>query len=298
MALINKDFWFSFNLPLAGYPAAGKVSDYKIFSEPLPDGTAVLVYGKYDLIFCYQKEDPKPKPAQETEVITRTFCLNIPLVDFEDLEPLTKNAAVKADLAPPVLIRIRPVKPTNLRLFDLIRGTLLGKTWVEVLVEGKIIAEVVPQKAGPADQMVFIEAAGEKISAKKQPSDYQQKELDLETGAFRAVRESGSGVIDLEKLAELVMKIIRQREGEKASESKPSPSTPATAAPLPAAAGPARAAASLDVSTATRTTASTVTTGSSPAGTTLTHLSQIPSRPGLSQTFVQPSPPLRPPGKG
>ena len=263
----------------------------------MPDGTAILVYGKYDLTFCYQKEDPKHQPAHEAEVVTRTFCLKIPLVDFEDLEPLTKNAAVKADFDPPVLIRIRPVKPTSLGLFDLIRGTLLGKTWVEVLVEGKIIAEVVPQKADPADQVVFIEAAGEKISAKKEPSDYQQKGLDLETGAFKNAREGSTGVIDAEKLAELVMKIIHQREGEKASEPKPPPSTPAKAAPPPAA-GPARAAASLDVPAATMTMAGTGTTGPSLAGTAVTHLSQIPSRPGLSQTFVQPNPPPRPPGKG
>ncbi|MFZ5631768.1 MAG: hypothetical protein ACOY40_02890 [Bacillota bacterium] len=257
LAGVKKDFWSFLTVPLAGWPAACKIANINLFSELTSEKT-VLVFGTYDLVFCYQKGIGRNGPVYDSAVVTRTFTESISLIGSGISGTLSGTVEVRAKFSRPLRIHIRPGRLTNLKMGDFIKSLLFRRACVEIQVESEIAAE--------------ITLVGETVQ-KADPAALSDSPPEGAVAA-REVR-----IHDPEELADLVAKILRQREEKRSG---------------------LRGAVHQE-----RERAVSRPGGGDPGGVKMPRpdlekmdLGQIPSRPGLSRTFVQNAPPSRPPGPG
>lgn len=257
LAGVKKDFWSSLTVPLAGWPVACKIANINLFSE-LTSEKAVLVFGTYDIVFCYQKGVSRNGPVYDSAVVTRTFTESISLIGSGISGNLSGTVEVRAKFSRSLRVHTRPGRLTNLKMGDFIKSLLFRRACVEIQVESEIAAE--------------ITLVGETV----------QKALPAALSGStpeRAVAAREGKIHDPEELADLVAKILRQRE-EKRSD--------------------------LRVADHQRSQRA----GSWPGGAysggvkmprpdlEKMDLGQISSRPGMFKTFVQNAPPTKPPGPG
>lgn len=201
---IKKDMLSIFYISLPGYPIACKINNVSLLSELLFNKT-ILAFGKYDLVFCLKKNEFEPDPAYDTAIVTRTFCETIQLARLP--AALRGATEVQACFGQPLHVRIRIGKPLKLNLWDFLKSLITGKTWVEAQVEGQIAAD---------------------ITAAREPFDLELEFADslLQNGVSTTAEQDNmaehqkEAVVDLQTLADQVLKIISQREGEKAAKDE------------------------------------------------------------------------------
>jgi len=112
---------------------------------------------------------------------------------------------IQAAFGQPLHVRIKLGKPLNLKPWERLKSLLLRKTWVEVVIEGRITAE---------------------IARNHRNTDLEIEEFQSHTRACITVEQDDMAIqqkeaaIDLEALAEQVQKIISRRQEEKASKDE------------------------------------------------------------------------------
>jgi len=203
---INKTFRSSFNMILANHPVAARIANTVLFGELLTDG-AVLVFGDYDLVLCYQEDGSED--VYHTEVINRVFAETIPLKRSVS-SSYAQALPVQVYVSSPLQARIRAVKPSKFKFWDLVKSMIYDLTWVEVQVEGKITVEVaLPQEAVPA----------RRLDAQSQDGDSCEQGDSLpEDKETEAVKKDEEITISLDALADLALQIIQRHEAESAQE--------------------------------------------------------------------------------
>ncbi|WP_027357570.1 hypothetical protein [Desulfofundulus thermocisternus] len=281
----KKEFWDSFIVPLAHYPVACRVTNVTLFGELLPDNT-ILVFGRYEFLFCHYKEENQFTPGYHAAVMPRTFCERIQPVGSWAAGALPGDVELQVSFSRPLRVHTRPGKPARLNLGDFWKSIFSYPAWVEVQVDGEITAEIalVPKSLPDLPRTVVSRLAGAEKNEGKEPVPPQGMEkpgglTEQEAPARGPAAETKPLTIDLEQLADLVMKILRQREqanvtGQEISRQEPNKAGSQVVKPAPA-----------------------VVTVADPPLPSLP-LEQIPSRPGLYKTFQPYVPPPKPPGKG
>ena len=159
IASAKKDFWSSLNIPLASHPVACKIANITLFSELFSEKT-ILAFGKYDIILCYRKGENEFGPVYDTTVITRTFCENLPVIGSGISGALPGALEVSTRFSRPLRVHVRTSKPANLKIRDLIKIVISYTTWLEVQVEGEIIAEIELAQETVQEAVPFAPAEG------------------------------------------------------------------------------------------------------------------------------------------
>ncbi len=219
----KKDFLSTFYIPLSGYPVACKIDNISLLSE-LVDKT-VLVFGKYDLVFCLRNSELAPDPAYAPAIVTRSFCEPLQLARIP--AAFRDASEIQIYFIQPLHAHIKVGKPSNLKLWDSFTSWLMGKTWVEAQVEGQIAVKIAAVPASPDLELEVEELASQTraiTTAVKDEMAIQQKEvaIDLEMLVEEIQkmidqREEDRASVNLEQVAEQVQKIIGQREEDRAS---------------------------------------------------------------------------------
>jgi hypothetical protein len=288
----KKDFWSSFTIPLSGYPVACKIANINLFGELFTEKT-VLVFGTYDLVFCFRKGSGPDGPAYDTEVVTRTFSESINFIGSGISGTLSGTVEVQANFSRPLRIYTRPGKLTNLTIGEFIKSIVSRKVCVEVQVESEIASETMLVKesvqesappAQPEPPALSEKKAGGKDHVEREDSraggqEGKSPDTGKETPPEEKAGKKESQMLDPEKFADLVEKILRQREEKKSGLRAVAKYRPEKADPRADGVFPAGAPLS------------------QPAFDNI-DLGKIPSRPGLCMSFLQNAPPPKPPGTG
>jgi len=196
---VEKDFLSTFYIPLPGYPISYHIDNITTHCE-LMFKKNILVFGKYDLVFCYPDIVNEFEPGYSTVVLARTFCESILLTGSDTLEMLAERAIdIQPAFVQPLQMRIGLGKPLTLNPWERLKSFISRKTWVEVFIEGQIIAEITPDHhKADLDLTEPLPQSRGTIAEQDAPA-IQQKETP----------------IDPESLAEQVQKIISQHEQKK-----------------------------------------------------------------------------------
>jgi tRNA(Ser,Leu) C12 N-acetylase TAN1 len=198
---LEKDFLSKFYVSLPGYPISCQIDDTTIHGE-LMFKNNILVFGKYNLLFCYPDTVNRLEPGYSAVSLTRTFCEPISITGLDILEMLSSEIIdVQAAFGQPLHAQIKLDKPLNLNPWERLKNLLLRKTWVEVTIEGRITAEIARNHYNPD------------LELEESPSQFRGR-VTAEQDDLAIQQEA---VIDLEELAEQVQKIISQRQEEKTS---------------------------------------------------------------------------------
>ena len=198
---LENDFLSKFYVSLPGYPISCQIDDTTIHGE-LMFKNNILVFGKYNLLFCYPDTVNRLEPGYSAVSLTRTFCEPISITGLDILEMLSSEIIdVQAAFGQPLHARIKLDKPLNLNPWERLKNLLLRKTWVEVTIEGRITAEIARNHYNPD------------LELEESPSQFRGR-VTAEQDDLAIQQEA---VIDLEELAEQVQKIISQRQEEKTS---------------------------------------------------------------------------------
>lgn len=291
LATARKEFWDSFTVPLSHYPVATRVLDTTLLGELLADGT-VLVFGRYELAFCY-KDDHPLAAGYHTVVVPRTFGEKIQPAGSWATGPLAGEVELQLSFSRPLRVHTRPGRPARFSLVDWWKNILSYPAWVEVQVEGEITAEIalvakslpeLPRMAGgglPEAEKKEGAEAGSGVSLQPEPPRTGKSSGNLaeqEVPARDQAAESGPLTLDVDLLVDLVLRVLRQRERSETGAQGESRQEPRGEAQV---VGPAPAA---------------ISTADTPLPSL--PLEQIPSRPGLYRAFQPYVPPPKPPGKG
>jgi hypothetical protein len=221
-ASVEKDFLSTFYVPLPGYPVSCQI-DNAIMHCELMFKKNILVFGKYDLVFCYPNIVNELEPGYNTVVLARTFCESILLTGSDTLEMLSVGTIdIQPAFVQPLHVRIKLGKPLNLKPWELLKSFISRKTWVEIFVEGQITAEITPGHHNANLDLMEPLPQIRTTTAEQDDAAIQQKEvaIDLEALAEQvqkiiSQRQDEKPAIDLEAMAESVKKIISQHEEEK-----------------------------------------------------------------------------------
>lgn len=196
---VEKDFLSIFYIPLPGYPISYQIDNVTTYCE-LIFKKNILVFGKYDLVFCYPSTVNELEPVYDTASLTRTFCESILLTGSDTLEMLSAGTIdIQPGFVQPLHVRIKLGKPLNLKPWELLKSFISRKTWVEVFVEGQITAEITPGHYNANLDLMEPLLQIRTTTAEQDDTALQQKEA----------------AINLEALAKQVQKIISQRQEEK-----------------------------------------------------------------------------------
>ncbi len=316
-ASVRKDFLSTFWTPLPGYPISCQIDNVIMHCELLFEKN-ILVFGKYDLVFCCPNMVYEFGPGYSTTVLARTFCELIPLTGSDILEMLPSGTTdIQAVFAQPLHVRIKLGKP--LKLWELLKSLLIRKTWVEVAVESQITAEITQSHCeAECESPESLRPTRSNMTAEQENMSSQPQEatVDLETlaeqvqkiivqrqeekaakdeAARREPDRPGQStipepeakppdqgepeVLNTAKVSELVLDILHQREAARARQAQHGLQNP------PATGRPAQFTAPRPAGAVGR-----------PAAPVPMSLDQIPSRPGLEVTIHNPPP--KPPGMG
>ena len=222
-ASVAKDFLSIFYIPLPGYPISCQIDNVTMHCEIMFNKN-ILVFGKYDLVFCYPNIVNEIEPVYDTASLTRTFCESILLTGSDTLEMLSVGTIdIQPAFVQPLHVRIRLGKPLNLKPWELLKSFISRKTWVEVYVEGQITAEITPSRHNAnLDLMELLPQFRTSTTAEQDDTAIQQKEAAIDPEALAEQvqkiinqRQEEKPAIDLEALAESVQKIISQHEKER-----------------------------------------------------------------------------------
>lgn len=284
LAAARKEFWDSFTVPLAHYPVTGRVSAATLLGELLPDGS-VLIFGRYELLFCY-KDEHAPAAGYQTIMVPRTFGEKVrPACSWAAGAPGGGEVELNLSFSRPLRVHTRPGRPARFSLVDWWKNIFSYPAWVEVQVEGEITAEIVlatrsltelPRVTGSRPQREEQEASLQPEPARdaKSPGTLAGEEAP----GGDPVTEGKPLAVDVDLLADLVFKVLRQRERAETEPREESRQEPRQGACL---VNPSPTAVS--------------TADASPPSLPL---EQIPSRPGLYRSLQLSAPPPKPPGKG
>jgi hypothetical protein len=219
---VEKDFLSTFYIPLPGYPISYHIDNITTHCE-LMFKKNILVFGKYDLVFCYPDIVNEFEPGYSTVVLARTFCESILLTGSDTLEMLAERAIdIQPAFVQPLQMRIGLGKPLTLNPWERLKSFISRKTWVEVFIEGQIIAEITPDhhKADldlteplPQSRGTIAEQDAPAIQQKETPIDPES--LAEQVQKIISQHEEKKPAIDPESLAEQVQKIISQHEEKK-----------------------------------------------------------------------------------
>jgi hypothetical protein len=224
-ASVEKDFLSTFYLPLPGYPISYQIDNVVMQCE-LVFKKNILVFGKYDLVFCYPDTVNELEPGYSAASLTRTFCEPILLTGSDILEMLSGGIIdIQAAFGQPLHVRIKLGKPLNLKPWERLKSLLLRKTWVEVVIEGRITAEIARNHRNTDLEIEEFQSHTRAcITVEQDDMAIQQKEaaIDLEALAEQVQkiisrRQEEKTSLDLEAMTELVQKIISRRQEEKTS---------------------------------------------------------------------------------
>lgn len=166
IASAKKDFWSSHSVSLASYPVACNIANITLFGELFLENK-IIVYGKYDLIFCYPKGEDISGSVYDTKVTTCTFCENLSLTGSRISGPLPGAIEVSPRFSRPPRVHIRASKPSTLKIWDLIKSVISYTTWVEVQVEGEIVTEITTAQEN-VQEFILTKPAEEKKVDKEQ----------------------------------------------------------------------------------------------------------------------------------
>jgi hypothetical protein len=219
---VEKDFLSIFYIPLPGYPISYQIDNVTTYCE-LIFKKNILVFGKYDLVFCYPSTVNELEPVYDTASLTRTFCESILLTGSDTLEMLSAGTIdIQPGFVQPLHVRIKLGKPLNLKPWELLKSFISRKTWVEVFVEGQITAEITPGHYNANLDLMEPLLQIRTTTAEQDDTALQQKEaaINLEALAKQvqkiiSQRQEEKPAIDLEAMAESVQKIISQHKEEK-----------------------------------------------------------------------------------
>ena len=198
---VEKDFLSTFYIPLPGYSVSYHIDNVVLHCEP-GFKENILVFGKYDLVLCYPSKLNDLEPGYNAVTITRTFCEPVLFTNPDAPEMPSGIIDIQAAFGQPLQVQIRLGKPSDLKLWSLLKNLFSRKTWVEVVVEGRIIAEITNGHRNT--DLEFEEY---------QP---QTRDCAIVSPDDTAIQRQ-EAVIDLEALAEQVQKIISRHEEERAS---------------------------------------------------------------------------------
>jgi hypothetical protein len=216
---VKKDFLTTFQIPLPGFPISYAIDNITTHCELIYEKT-ILVFGKYDLVFCCPSTVKEFAPGYSTAVLTRTFCEPILVTGSDILEMLPGDSTdIQAVFGQPLHVRIKLGKPSPSRFWDLLKSLFLRQTWVEVFLGGQITAVIaIVRESGHVPGYRNLEPeTGESLpqtgtitAAAQDGVSVQQKGADIDL----------EKMIDLKKIAEMVEKIIDQRQEERASKDR------------------------------------------------------------------------------
>lgn len=300
IASFKKDFRSFFNLPLAGHPITCKITNITLSGELFSE-KKILAIGQYDLILCYPKEAFENSATYDTQITTRTFCQEI-----AELGNLPGEMELQVYFSRPLQVHTREGKPVSSGLFDSVRNFISNATWVEVQVEGEITAEIMQvQETGP-EPVVALPAGGktdnrgQNEGASPGATEKRADRPPAEKVQTKAETQASPAHVHPEMLADLVLKIIRQREEEK-NTGREAPR------PKPGKAEPAKKNTKIELPpsfifhTPEESGMQSLAQYMPPSNKKIKStefLAQIPSRPGLGKNILPNYPPPKPPGKG
>jgi hypothetical protein len=231
---VEKDFLSTFYIPLPGYPISCQIDNVTMHCELMFKKT-ILVFGKYDLVFCYPDRVRELEPGYNAASLTRTFCEPIPLTGSDILEMLSvETIEIQPAFVLPLNARIRLGKPLNLKFWERFRSLFLRQTWVEVAIEARITAEIARNRCNTdleieESQSQFRESITEEQDEPAIPQQVAAVDLEELAGQVQKIisqRQEAKISLDLEAITALVQKIISRHEEEKASAVPPGQGEP------------------------------------------------------------------------
>lgn len=279
----KKRFCATFNIPLDRQPITCEIADASL-SAKLFENNLILAFGKYDLVFCFQKENEND---YETSLTSRSFCEKLALTETTDQLP--PGIIINAYFSQPLRIHTQVARPSNLTIWELIKNIFSSAIRVEVKVEGEIAAEVVRVKSEAGEPAA---ATDKQTGPDREASVEQDKQVDQ---GEPVLKTNDQPAINLEALAELVMKVIEKYEKEKVSLKEPAKILPEREQPFRERTYAARTQAGASQPVPGTSTGVVIPPPSFYSG----QLAQVSSRPGLFKSFIrQPMPPPKPADAG
>lgn len=300
---------FSFQTALPDYPVSCRIANPALFGKVLPDGE-LLVFGGYDLVFCCSLRQRSGGNFYRTVILPGTLTEKI----LPEKTGFVGGERVEIELKHPLIAQVRPGKPSGVGIWRLLAGLFRDRVWVEVVIEGEIALKPAgsplrEEDARQASRRDAIGAAGiREKEAPEVPAGNQAGKNGRREPEPGGVRISDKIALDLDSLAYLVGRVIEQRE------KGALPEGPARGLADPGEKQelqPAGRSEEESCSDILRRYAARSDQGQGQqkggfaakqefAGYDLSSipLELIPSRPGLEKTFVQETPPSKPPEYG
>ncbi len=326
---VRRGFHSTFNVPLDGQLLTCKIANVEIFDYLSVSEKTILLFGKYDVVICYKKREYESEstPSYDTLVISRTICENISIEGTGIQESLLKTIETHSYFCQPLRAYVGEGKPVNLKFFEQMKNVIFNAKWIGVQVEGEIAVELTriqgfikcpvtvpvaaPGEAGTGGKAVGVREQSNQVIDRQEAragSFVEEREKAVQGNVERdAAGTSGKKeknpqfktqenlvTIDLETLAAMMMKIVRNQEGEKENcrrvpnkvlentEVKKDALREAPPAKIEKTGVRANYNSPLAVLESAQKT-----TYSLP-------LEKIPSRPGAHETFLQSAPPSKP----
>lgn len=207
MSVLKKNFETSFVLSLPGYPSGARLAAGQLFGDLFAQ--TVLAFGKYDLFFYYPRD---MEQGYEVAMTTRTFCESLPVGEqqqwLEAFKERKDRCKVQVYFSAPPDVKTRAVNPsTRFKFSGPFQNLPSQKLYeVEVILEGEICAELIAEEE-------TLPELSRSLPAEESP---ETASGDSEEGAKAA--QANQVTVDVETLAELVMKVINQRNQEQPKE--------------------------------------------------------------------------------
>ncbi len=228
IASTREEFRSVFHLTFADHPLAGRIANAVLFGELLSDGT-VLVFGGYDLVLCHRRRRNKGDEDCYTTVVPRTFVEKVPL----DVSGMAGKAVqVRISVNRPFQARLKADRPPRVRFWDLLKSVIWNGRWVQIQVEGEITVDLLP--AGefiPEKRLVDLAGARTDKRDAGEIKSVGEGVLAGEKAKRAAKKKDGEITIELDALADLILEVIRRRQGDTAA----GPAGTVSAQGLPAA---------------------------------------------------------------
>lgn len=323
----KKDFRSAFNVPLDGQPVACKIANIYIFNHLSTLEKTILLFGKYDVILCYQKGENQSASSYDTVVISRTFCENISVKEIGIRNILPETIEVRSYFSRPLRARAGEGKPVNLKFFDQMKSVVSDAKWIGVQVEGEIAVELtriqgfvkcpvtvpvaIPVKDGTGDKAVGVREQSNQVIDRQEAraGDFAEERKKAIQGDVERDAAGTSGkkeknpqfktqenlvTIDLETLAAMIVKIVRNQEEEKENCRRVPNKVLENMEVKKDALREAPSAKTEKTWVRANYTSPQAAIKAAQKTTYSLPLEKIPSRPGLHETFLQSAPPSKP----
>lgn len=300
----------SFRVALPNYPVSCRIANPNLFGEVLSDGM-LLIYGGYELVFCCNCREDR-EDVYSTVIIPRTFMEKF----LPEKTGLSGGERVQVLNDCPLSVEVRAGRSSRASIWELLVGIIRDRTWMEVDVGGEISVRVdgFSSQNGVEICPANVKDVSKESSVQKRAPEASaviRAGKNIVPGAqFAALRDRECVTLDLDSLADLVIRIIQQREtvlfpqypsGNQIDHSKEKPGNQYSAekTEMDVLSEILRRIVARGEKETSQQGEATVKSQDL-AGFDLSSipLEKIPSRPGIQQTFVQNVPPPKPPGGG